>query len=179
MRRLRVSRSATTGKELAALAIILAGMVLLSVGPVLIHTCTTEPDLFARVVRVDARAHDPRIIDWPSLVRNQHDTHVRVLGYMMDHESPIADGKSVSRFVLLSETGSLLHPAHRIPGEMLSVSLRNGTTTQFRSRSLVWAEGNLTPCYVSPRASTPRHCLSDATVEAADRGDIARFFANP
>jgi hypothetical protein len=102
-----------------------------------------------------------------------------VLGYMMDDDPPITEGASVSAFVLMSETGSLLHPAHRIPEEMISVRLRSGAVTRFQSRRLVWVRGTLSPCYASDRGAEPQYCLTDAEMAGADRGDITRVFSSP
>ena len=161
------------------LALIFAAMALLSLGPILIHTYTTEPDLFERLLLPEMHLRDPLIIDWPSLARVQADSCVRMLGYMMDDEPPISEGASVSAFVLMSETGSLVHPAHRIPEEMIAVRLRAGTVTTFQSRRLVWVRGTLSSCYVSERGEEPRYCLTDAEISGAERGDITRFFSNP
>jgi len=146
---------------------------------VVIHSVTIRPDLYDLVARSDTRLGDPPITSWSGLAGGPRDRRVRMLGYMMDNEPPIPNGRSVSNFVLVPEAGALLHPAHRDPEEMIDIHLRAGGVIQFESRRLVWAEGLLTSCYVSDPRSDPLYCLTDATVLAADPRDINRFFRNP
>ena len=98
---------------------------------------------------------------------------------MIDGQRPLPDGTSVSNVVLVPDAGTLLHPAHRIPEEMIDIRLRAGGVIQFKSRQLVWAEGMLNSCYVSDRGAEPLYCLTDAAVLGAESSDINRFFRNP
>jgi hypothetical protein len=148
-------------------------------GLVAVHSLSIRPDLYDLVVRADNQSGKPPIMGWSGLTGRLCDCRVRMLGYMMDNERPIPDGTIVSNFVLVPEAGALLHPAHRIPEEMIDIRLRAGGVIRFQSRQLVWAEGLLTSCYVSDRSSEPLYCLTDAAVLSAEPGDISRFFRNP
>ncbi len=148
-------------------------------GMVVIHSLTLRPDLYDLVARPVNQSGSPPVIGWSGLAGGLGDRRIRMLGYMMDNEPAIPDGKLVSNFVLVPEAGALLHPAHRIPDEMIDIRLRSGGAIRFQSRQLVWAEGLLNSCYVSDRSSEPLYCLTDAAVEGAEPGDITRYFRNP
>jgi hypothetical protein len=62
---------------------------------------------------------------------------VRMIGYMMDGYRATRDGARVGMFILLPEAGQFLHPAHRIPNQMVEVRPRRPVV--FRYRDLVWA----------------------------------------
>src|SRR5665213_1192554 len=65
----------------------------------------------------------------------------RMLGYMMDGYKPSRDGDRVEMFILLPEAGQFLHPAHRIPDQMVEVRLTRPAS--FTYRRLVWVSGVL------------------------------------
>lgn len=159
--------------------LVLASVAVPLLGLVAAHTATIRPDLYDLVVRADDHPDKPPISGWSGLTGGLGDRRIRMLGYMMDNEPAIPDGKLVSNFVLVPEAGALLHPAHRIPEEMIDIRLRAGEPIRFRSRRLVWAEGQLSSCYVADRSSEPLYCLTDAAVTDADPGDINRYFRNP
>jgi hypothetical protein len=81
-------------------------------------------------------------VGWPDLAL-QHESagRVRMIGYMMDGYRPSRDGATVDMFVLLPEAGQVLHPAHRIPNQMVEVHPTHGVV--FHNRDLVWASGML------------------------------------
>jgi hypothetical protein len=62
---------------------------------------------------------------------------------------------------------------------MIDIRLGAGGVAKFKSRQLVWAEGVLSPCYVSNRRTEPSYCMTDAAALGAESGDIKRFFRNP
>jgi hypothetical protein len=127
-------------------------------------------------------------------MRAQPGRRVRMLGYMMegymmdgngiDGRTPSPAGTPVTMFVLMPEAGHILHPAHRIPDQMVEVwPIRPAT---FRFRSLVWATGNLTRRR-SPHAwhgkrpqgrqeETPLYDMAGADVQPAVESDIALWF---
>jgi hypothetical protein len=98
-------------------------------------------------------------------------------GYGMDGHKPSQDGEPVRMFVLMPEAGHILHPAHRIPDQMVEV-----WTTQpvpFRFRSLVWSTGNL-PRMQRPHGQhndeKPLYTMASADVQPAVQSDITLWF---
>jgi hypothetical protein len=158
---------------------ILAGVAVPELGTIAIQNFTRQRDLYELVVRSEAPSHDPPIISWSRLAERPCDGRVRILGYMIDGRRPVPDGMSVADFVLVPDAGTLLHPPHRIPEEMIDIHLRAGKVTGFKSRQLVWVEGLLTSCYLSNRGTEPLYCLTDASVLKAVPGEINRFFRHP
>jgi hypothetical protein len=75
--------------------------------------------------------------------------------------------------MLMPEAGQLLHPAHRIPDEMVEVWLK--TRVPFKERSLVWVSGvlTLTAQHGGEEAS---YAMRDAAIEPAIESDIKRWF---
>jgi hypothetical protein len=113
--------------------------------------------------------------------RWQPDRRVRMLGYMMDSygmdgRKPSPDGTPVRMFVLMPEAGHMLHPAHRIPDQMVEVWPTG--PVPFRFRSLVWSTGNL----VRTRAAhgwhdgKPLYAMRNADVQPAVQSDITLWF---
>jgi hypothetical protein len=98
----------------------------------------------------------------------------RMLGYMMDGDNPSRDGDWVESFILLPEAGQLLHPAHRVPDQMVEVRLARPAA--FRYRRLVWVSGAL--ARVSGRRGPDKalYTMVDSIVEDAEDRDIARCF---
>ncbi len=126
------------------------------------------------------------ILSWPALLR--------VRGHALDANSGLAQGaavcalgylsgeatdENISRFVLLPETGSFLHPAHRFGDQMIEVRLRAPASARFGSESLVWACGRLHILPGDPAGSVPLYALADAEIRAAGTPDIAKYFAAP
>jgi hypothetical protein len=60
---------------------------------------------------------------------------VKMLGYMMDGYKPSSEDAPVNLFILMPEAGHFLHPAHRIPEEMVEIQLTR--PEQFKYRRLV------------------------------------------
>jgi hypothetical protein len=114
-------------------------------------------------------------VGWPDLERwNDGLGRVRMIGYMTDGYQPSRDGATVDMFVLLPEAGQFLHPAHRIPNQMVDVHPIHPVV--FRYRDLVWASGTLTRTIGSPGAERAAFALTAAEVNPAAERDIGRWF---
>jgi hypothetical protein len=107
------------------------------------------------------------IIGWPDLP-TRAGSQVEMLGYMMD-EDP-----SSRVFILTPEAGQFLHPAHRIPEEMIEVHLAE--PGRFQYRRLVWVSGVLTFTSGPPRPDRALYALKNAILQPAPETDIPRFF---
>jgi hypothetical protein len=113
--------------------------------------------------------------------RSQPERRVRMLGYMMDSygmdgRKPSQDGAPVRMFVLMPEAGHILHPAHRIPDQMVEVWLNS--LVPFRFRSLVWSTGNLVRTR-GPHGwqdDKPLYAMANADVQPAVESDITLWF---
>jgi hypothetical protein len=105
-------------------------------------------------------------VGWPDL-EQPHDApgRVRMIGYMMDGYQPSRDGATVDMFVLLPKAGQFLHPAHRIPDQMVDVHPSHPVV--FRYRDLVWVSGTLTRTMGSPGAERAEYALTAAEVNPA------------
>jgi hypothetical protein len=114
-------------------------------------------------------------VGWPDLER-QHKSpqRVRMIGYMMDGYQPSRDGATVDMFVLLPEAGQFLHPAHRIPNQMVEV--RPSQPVVFRYRDLVWATGTLNRTMSSRGDDKAAYAMIAAEVNPATERDIGKWF---
>jgi hypothetical protein len=106
--------------------------------------------------------------------RCQPQRRVRMLGYMMDGYPPSRDGAPVEKFVLFPEAGHILHPAHRIPDQMLEIRLVH--PAPFRFRSLVWVSGTLVRTANLPKSESALYAMTDAEFQPAAESDITRWF---
>ncbi len=123
------------------------------------------------------------VIGWPDLdPRDGHAAQtrwppqalVKMLGYMMDGYTPSRDGAQISMFILMPEAGHFLHPAHRIPEEMVEIWLNR--PVWFKYRRLVWVSGLLTRANKTSDRDKALFSMRDAlAVPAADQ-EIARWF---
>jgi hypothetical protein len=113
-------------------------------------------------------------VGWPDLDLWHDGPRVRMIGYMMDGYQPSRDGALVDVFVLLPEAGQFLHPAHRIPNQMVDVHPSHSVV--FRYRDLVWASGTLTRTMGRPGAGRAAYALTAAEVNPAAERDIGRWF---
>ncbi len=77
-------------------------------------------------------------------------------------------------FILLPEAGQLLHPAHRIPDQM--VEIWPVYPAQFRFRSLVWAEGVLSRTTARRDSDKALYSMTSADVQPAVQSDITLWF---
>ena len=126
----------------------------------------------------------PPLIGWRNLdprddhpaqtrIRISVGTPVRMLGYMMDGDKPSPDGTSVTVFTLMPEAGHFLHPARRIPEEMVEVWLKQPAL--FKLRSLIWVSGALEHSSVLTATDQPLYAIRDASVEPAADADITKW----
>jgi len=119
-------------------------------------------------------------VAWPDLERPHagprrvSPQRVRMIGYMMDGYRPSRDGATVDMFVLLPEAGQFLHPAHRIPNQMVEV--RPSHPVVFHYRDLVWATGMLNRTLGGERDEKAAYAMSDAEVSPAAERDIGKWF---
>jgi hypothetical protein len=114
-------------------------------------------------------------IGWPDLAR-QHEGagRVRMIGYMTEGYQPSRDGATVELFVLLPEAGQFLHPAHRIPNQMVEVHASHPVL--FHRRDLVWASGILSRTIGSSGEEKAAYEMVAAEVNPATERDIGKWF---
>ena len=161
-----------------------AAVICLSAIAVLVQVSVTAvPDLFDLVPKVP-RSNGYVLLAWNQLERGDRalrqgvpfrDTPVRVLGYMMDGDEPIAAGQPVARFVLVPDAGSV-RAAHRFGDQMLDVRLRVDETAHFCNRCLFWVWGTLKMLPGDPIGPKPVYCLENARTELAHKADIPKYF---
>ncbi|HEY3824075.1 MAG TPA: DUF3299 domain-containing protein [Bryobacteraceae bacterium] len=115
-------------------------------------------------------------LGWPNLEVSAHQDgrRVRMIGYMMDGYQPSRDGAQVNMFILLPEAGQFLHPAHRIPSQMVEIRPRHPVV--FRYRDLVWASGVLNRTIGSTGDEKAAYAMSDAEVNRATEREIGKWF---
>jgi hypothetical protein len=122
-------------------------------------------------------------LGWPDLeVLRESRRRVRMIGYMMDAAprdgyrhgyEPSRDGAQVDMFILLPEAGQFLHPAHRIPNQMVEV--RPNHPVVFRYRELVWASGMLNRT-IGHGDEEAAFAMSAAEVSPAAQREIGKWF---
>ena len=180
-RQKRVSR-----KESATIATIIAAVGVPLILAYVLVAADMRNDLSE--LKPTAASGAAALIGWPDLnpgydrpaqTRWPSGTRVRMLGYMMDGYQPVPEGAKAGMFILMPEAGHFLHPAHRIPGEMVEVW--PARPLPFQYRRLVWVWGPLRrvaheAASGSPRRDTALFAMRDAEVRAADNADIARWF---
>jgi hypothetical protein len=105
---------------------------------------------------------------------NWESQRVRMIGYMMDGYKPSRDDEQVSMFILLPEAGQFLHPAHRIPNQMVEV--RPLHPVSFRYRELVWAFGTLNRTAARLGDEKAAYAMGNADVTPASERDISKWF---
>ena len=117
------------------------------------------------------------MLNWSGLQQASHaDAAVQALGYMLESGQPVRSGDWVQDFVLVPDAGNLLHPAHRIPDEMIAVRLQDGEQIQLSLRSLVWVRGRFRPTPGDPAGFQPLYRIDHARAQLADKSDISRYF---
>jgi hypothetical protein len=117
---------------------------------------------------LDPRDGNPAQTRWPP------HTLVKMLGYMMDGYSPSADGSEVRMFVLMPEAGHFLHPAHRIPEEMVEVWLNR--PAWFKYRRLVWVSGVPERNSSISKSDKALFAMHEALITPAADPEIAQWF---
>jgi hypothetical protein len=114
-------------------------------------------------------------VGWPDLEREPEGSQrVRMIGYMMDGYQPSRNGATVDMFVLLPEAGQFLHPAHRIPNQMVEV--RPSHPVVFHYRDLVWATGILNRTMSIHGDDKAAYAMIAAEVSPATERDIGKWF---
>jgi len=105
------------------------------------------------------------------------DALVRILGYMIDIDAPVRDDTPVSEFGLITEAGTLLHPPHRVPKEMVDVRFKLAPKSD--SNSAVWSglKAFSNAMFSSGgKGGRPISC-GKAVAKRAEGSDIPRYFA--
>jgi hypothetical protein len=176
-------RDGRTGKETRALVVVCAAVV----GPLALTyfliAADMRSDLSELRPRQGAAAAEFTLVGWKDLEADPPHTpqlpagQARLLGYMMDGYKPVRGGTPVKMFVLMPEAGQLLHPAHRIPDEMVEVWLGGDAPVPYKDRELVWATGQLRRVRLKAEEGTALYALTAAAVEPAAQRDITRWFA--
>jgi hypothetical protein len=77
-------------------------------------------------------------------------------------------------FILLPEAGQFLHPAHRIPNQMVEIWLSH--PLPFTYRRLVWVSGVLVRTPGRRNSDKSVYAIKGAAVELAVETDITRWF---
>jgi hypothetical protein len=113
-------------------------------------------------------------VGWPRLEGDGAQGRVRMIGYMMDGYRSYPGGINVDMFVLLPEAGQFLHPAHRIPNQMVEVWPHRPVL--FRNRQLVWAVGRLNRTMGKAGEEKAAWAMGDAEVQPAEPRDIPKWF---
>ena len=116
------------------------------------------------------------LIGWPDLEHLHWNSppRARMLGYMMDGYTPTPDGSQVEMFILMPEAGHFLHPAHRVPDEMVEIWLTR--PQPFTYRRLVWVSGVLSRTPAPRQSGKASYVMQEAQVEPALQSDITRWF---
>ena len=168
----RVSRS----EGLRAFVLVIAIACVPVVGTVLAIVTTTEPDLSdLKAIRQPQGQY--LLLDWSLLRHGQFSpaASVQALGYMVESDRSVHTGEWVRDFIMLPEAGNILHPAHRIPDQMVVVRLREGEQIQFAPRSLVWVWGTYRASPGDPAGVQPRYLLDQARVKRAEKSEISWY----
>jgi len=123
--------------------------------------------------QVDDKGAQP--VGWPDLARQNEGTgRIRMIGYMMDGYRPSRDGATVDMFVLLPEAGQFLHPAHRIPNQMVEVHLSHPVV--FHHRDLVWVSGILNRTMSNHGDDKAAYAMIAAEFAPATERDVVKWF---
>jgi hypothetical protein len=186
-RRSKANKTGVVSKDavrILLLATAIAGVPIL--GTIFVTTATSEPDL-AELVPTNRRIANYVVLNWSELLRDPasdtrkatsglSDSEVQALGYMFDGDRPISKGEWVKEFVLLPEAGTLIHPAHRIRDQVITVHLEDSKGVQFSPRVLIWVWGIFRASSEPAVRSRPLYTLEHARVNLADKADIPRYF---
>jgi hypothetical protein len=174
-------------KETRAIALIIAAVL----GPLLLTYLLIAVDMRSELSELRPRQatsdDGAALVSWKDLETNNEAGRqrnpelpagrARMLGYMMDGYQPVRDGTDVKMFILMPEAGQLLHPAHRLPDEMVEVWLADDRSIPYLDRNLVWVEGKLQRVRQKSRDGLASYAIREAAVERASERDITRWFA--
>jgi len=181
-RKLIVSRAESI--RTLALVIVVAGVPIL--GTVFVTTSTSEPDL-SELTPISRRIGNYFVLDWSGLLQDYPHlpnagvviptgAETQALGYMIDSGRPVGKGELIQDFVLMPEAGNLMHPAHRVPDQMIWVHLVSDERIQFNARTLVWVWGNLEMSSGLGSNSQALYVLDRARAKPAEKADIHKYF---
>jgi hypothetical protein len=170
---LRISRN----ERLRTLVLVIVITCVPVVATLLAIVSTTEPDL-SDLTPIRQTPGQYELLNGFDLRQGRlsAESFVLALGYMVESDRSLHTGDWVRGFVLLPEAGNLLHPAHRIPDEMIAVRLREGEQIQFSPRRLVWVWGTFRPSPGDPAGLQPLYRLAQARVQPADKSEISMYF---
>jgi hypothetical protein len=168
-----VSRS----DRLRALVLVIVITCVPVLATLLAIVSTTEPDL-SDLAPISQTPGQYVLLNWFALRQGHLSTEsaIQALGYMVESDRSDHAGDWVRDFVLLPEAGNLLHPAHRIPDQMIAVRLREDEQIQFSPRSLVWVWGTFRASSGDPAGIQPLYHLDEARVKLADKSEIPKYF---
>jgi len=157
-------------------------------GTVAVVLSSGDSDL-SDLAPANPRAGDHLVLDWSVLQRDRphamiaghefaafNGAAVQALGYMTDGDRPLAKNERVRDFVLLPDSGNLIHPAHRFGDQMIAVHLREGDPIAFSPMALVWVWGTLQASAGDPAGSKPLYALDQARSQPADKAEIHKYF---
>lgn len=113
-------------------------------------------------------------VGWAELEEHGAHGRVRMIGYMMDGYRASSGSAAVDMFVLLPEAGQFLHPAHRIPNQMVEVWPRH--LVHFTNRELVWVVGTLNRTIGKAGDEKAAWAMGDADVTPAEPREIGKWF---
>lgn len=181
------NRGSVVSGDGRTLGLILAGVgTPLFLGYFLI-AMDTRPDLSDGQPHVSVANPGPVPLGWPSLrveelrmsereeKRPRNGTSVRMLGYMMDGYHYARPGTTVPMFILMPGAGHFLHPAHRIPDEMVEIWPKTGAII-FKNRQLVRVSGKF-ESLTNAAVGNAIYALREAVVTPAAYGEVAGWFA--
>jgi hypothetical protein len=160
--------------ETKAMLLILAAVGLPVMLAYILVSADLRSDLSELKASVPIGSGGSELVGWADLEKRRGDGQARMIGYMMDAYEPSRDGSQVRMFILMPEAGQWLHPAHRIPREM--VEIRTARPVPFKYRELVWVTGRLNRAFGAGSGERAAWTLSEALVEAASDREITHWF---
>jgi hypothetical protein len=165
-------------RDSLALGIVLAAIL----GPVLLTgvliAIDMRTDLSGLKARQGEREDIQPAIGWGDLANltPARQLPVRMLGYMMEGYRSVNDGTPVMMFMLMPDAGHVLHPAHRVPDEMVEVWLPLDMPVRYSDRRLVWVSGTLRRKDAVLKEGEAMFTISNATVHGAAERQIRQWF---
>jgi hypothetical protein len=160
-------------RETRVMLVIVAAVALPMILAYALVAMDIRSDLSSLKAVVPPAYQDIPVTGWADLEKFRGEGPVRMIGYMMDGEEPHPDGAAVRAFVLMPEAGQFLHPAHRIPEEMVQVWMSE--PLPFQNRQLVWVTGRLSRTIGGDREQAA-FALSYAEAEPANDREITLWF---
>jgi hypothetical protein len=183
----RIIRSAAPAQRKRRERRVFITIAISVVGSLLLADYLVSLDIRPDLSEMSVRNGYAGVVAWPDLVSGvdlrrgatkarppDTSTRVRMMGYMMDGERSVPDGAMVSNFILMSDAGQLLHPAHLEPSHMINVRLERPVAFQYRM--LVWVSGYLRRVNDRPRHGECIWRMADADLEPASSNSILDWF---